>query len=213
MMETKSKITLDDVLNKFVAENDEPTAGNLRKWVKEYPQYRRELVGFAAAWAKQLLLPPEPEMEPETEKTLINRAMSYVHNVAYEQDAQAQGLVGSGEALHSLTAEAMRAGIKPQELANAVGLDLALISKLNNRQITEVPALLISLFGQLLQKPTAVIKAYFAEPPRGAAEMAFLAHGKPANPAQQSFAEAVRASSLSVEEKARWLRETSDAEG
>ena len=212
-MENRSRATLDDVLTAFVAENEEPTAANLQTWVERYPQYRRELVDFAAAWAEQLLLPPAPEMEPETEKVLIDRAMSYVHTVAYERDTQTQSLAESGKAVHSLTEEARRAGLKPQDLANALGLDLSLVSKLNNRQITEVPALLVSLFGQLLQKPTAAIEAYFDQPPQAAVDTAFLAHGKPASLAQQNFADAVRASSLSVEEKARWLGETPNAEG
>ena len=212
-MENKSKITLDDVLNKFVAENDRPTAENLREWVKRYPQYRRELIEFAAAWAKQLVLPPALEMEPETEKTLIDRAMSYVLNVTHDRDTQTQSLAESSEAVHSLTEEARHAGMKPQELANALGLDLPIISKLNSRRIMEIPALLISLFGQLLQKPTTVIEAYFARPPQVAVDAAFLAHRKPAIPAQQIFADAVRASSLSDEEKARWLGETPNAKG
>ena len=212
-MENRSRITLDDVFTAFVAENDEPTAANLQEWVERYPQYRRELVDFAAAWAEQLLLPPAPEMELETEKVLIDRAMSYVLTVAYERDTQTQSLAESGKAVHSLTEEARRAGIKPQQLANALVLDLPLISKLNNRQITEIPALLISHLGQLLQKPAAVIEAYFAQPPQVAVDAAFLAHGKPASPARQTFADAVRASSLSVEEKARWLGETPNAEG
>ena len=107
--------------------------------------------------------------------------------------------------VHSLTGEAMRVGMKPQDLANALGLDLPLISKLNSRQITEVPALVISLFGQLLQKPAAAIETYFTQPPQVPVHASFLAHRKPASQTQQIFADAVRASSLSEGQKARWL--------
>ena len=89
-MENRNKITLDDVFNTFVAENDRPTAENLQEWVKRYPQYRRELVDFAAAWAEQLVLPPAPELGTEAEKALIDRAMSHVLNVAYNRDLQEQ---------------------------------------------------------------------------------------------------------------------------
>lgn len=88
-MENRNTMILDDVLNEFVAENDSPTAKSLEKWANRYPQYRRELVDFAAAWAEQLVLAPAPELEPEAEKALIDRTMSHVLNAAYEQDEQA----------------------------------------------------------------------------------------------------------------------------
>ena len=206
-MENKNEATLDDVFNTFVAENDRPTAENLQKWVKRYPQYRRELVDFAVAWAEQLILPPAPELGPEAEKALIDRAMSHVLNVAYNRDLQEQQRAENDDPIHSLTGETQRAGMNARELAEACGLDVALISKLNSRQIKPetIPAQLVSLLGKLLQKSTTAISVYFAEPPQAATGMAFLARRKPMSGAQQSFADAVRASSLSEAEKARWL--------
>ena len=206
-MENRNKITLDDVFNTFVAENDRPTAENLQEWVKRYPQYRRELVDFAAAWAEQLVLPPAPELGPEAEKALIDRAMSHVLNVAYNRDLQEQQRAENDDPIHSLTGEAQRAGINAQELAESCGLDVVSISKLNDRQIKPetIPARLVSLLGKLLQKSTEAIRVYFAEPPQAVAGKAFLALKKPRSAEQQSFADAVRMSSLSEAEKARWL--------
>lgn len=206
-MENRNKITLDDVFNTFVAENDRPTAENLQEWVKRYPQYRRELVDFAAAWAEQLVLPPAPELGPEAEKALIDRAMSHVLNVAYNRDLQEQQRAENDDPIHSLTGEAQRAGMNAQELAESCGLDVVSISKLNDRQIKPetIPARLVSLLGKLLQKSTEAIRVYFAEPPQAVAGKAFLALKKPRSAEQQSFADAVRMSSLSEAEKARWL--------
>ena len=206
-MENKNEATLDDVFNTFVAENDRPTAENLQKWVKRYPQYRRELVDFAAAWAEQLVLPPAPELGPEAEKALIDRAMSHVLNVAYNRDLQEQQRVENDDPIHSLTGEAQRAGMNAQGLAESCGLDVVLISKLNDRQIKPetIPARLVSLLGKLLQKSTEAIRVYFAEPPQAVAGKAFLALKKPRITEQQSFTDAVRMASLSEAEKARWL--------
>ena len=206
-MENKNEATLDDVFNTFVTENDRPTAENLQKWVKRYPQYRRELVDFAAAWAEQLVLPPAPELGPEAEKALIDRAMSHVLNVAYNRDLQEQQRVENDDPIHSLTGEAQRAGMNAQELAESCGLDVVLISKLNDRQIKPetIPARLVSLLGKLLQKSTEAIRVYFAEPPQAVAGKAFLALKKPRITEQQSFADAVRMASLSEAEKAPWL--------
>ena len=121
-METRDRITLDDVFNMFVAENDQPTAENLQEWVSRYPQYRRELVDFAAVWKEQLVLPPAPEMGPEAEKALIDRAMSHVLNVAYDRDEKIQEHAESDDPVHSLTGEAQHAGMNAQEFANGLWL-------------------------------------------------------------------------------------------
>lgn len=208
-MESRKKTTLDDVFNTFVAENDRPTAENLQEWIKRYPQYQRELVDFAVAWAEQLVLPPAPELGPEAEKALIDRAMSHVLNVAYERDMREQQWVESYDSAHNLTRKAQRAGVNVQELAEACSLDLVLISKLNNRQIKPetIPPQLVNLLGKLLWKSTTVISLYFAKPPQATTDKAFLALRKPKSTGQQSFVDAVRMSSLSEEKKTRWLNE------
>ena len=60
--------TLGDALNTFVQENDRPTAENVQEWVDRYPQFRKDLVEFAAAWAEQLVLPAAEEIGAEAEK-------------------------------------------------------------------------------------------------------------------------------------------------
>ena len=47
-MEINIDPTLDDALNTFVLENDRPTAENVQEWVDRYPQFRKDLVEFAA---------------------------------------------------------------------------------------------------------------------------------------------------------------------
>ncbi len=208
-MENRNGSTLDDAFNTFVAENDQPTEENLRTWVKRYPQYRRDLVDFAAAWAEQLALPPAPELGPEAEKALVDRAMSHVLNVAYNRDEQVQRQAESDDPVDSLPGEAQRAGMNAEEFARVCGLDLVLLSKLNNRQIKPqtIPARLIGFLGQRLRKSSTTIRAYLGEPVQLATGAAFLAHDKPTSAEQQSFVDAVRASSLSEKEKVRWLDE------
>lgn len=214
MMNHEQIPTLEDVLNEFVAEYDQPTAAALKTWATRYPQFRRELVEFAAAWAEQQALPPAPELSAEQEKSLVDRAMSHVLNVAFSRDEQAQGLEANDPPVTSLTGEARQAGFSAQELAKECGLDLALISKLNNRQIRpgSIPPRLISQLGTLLRRPAAIIAAFFASPPQISAGRAFLSRSKPQSKEQQSFADAVRASSLSATEKERWLEEAAGLE-
>lgn len=208
-MKTRIEPTLDDVLNAYVEENDGPTAENLQEWVNRYPQFREDLVEFAAVWAEQLVLPPAPEMGAEAEKRLVDRAMSHVLNVAYSRDVETQEQAVSDDPVDSLTQDAQREGMKPLQLARACGLDLGMLSKLNNRQIQPwtIPAELIRTLAEHLHKSATAIKTYFAKPPLSTTGKAFLSRGKPTNTSQQAFADAVRASSLSDDEKARWLNQ------
>jgi hypothetical protein len=66
--------------------------------------------------------------------------------------------------------------------------------------------------GRLLDRAVEAIEEYLARPPNAPAATAFLARGKPRAPGQQSFAAAVRTSSLSKAEKARWLDEAAHLE-
>ena len=77
-MENRIEPTLDDVLNTFVEGNERPTVKNIQELVNRYPQFREDLVEFAAVWAEQLLLPPAEQMGTEAEKLLVDRAMSHV---------------------------------------------------------------------------------------------------------------------------------------
>ncbi len=209
-MENRSTIPLDDVLNEFVTDNDRPTSEALEKWVHRYPEYRRELVDFAATWAEQLVLPRADELGAEVEKSLIDRTMSHVLNLVYEQEHQVAEPSETNYTIDSLTGSAQRIGMSAQEFAKSCGLDLVLISKLNNRQIQPqtIPIRLIRHIGRLLQVSWEAVSAYLALPPQSLTGKAYLARDKPVSAGQQDFTEAIRASSLSEPEKARWIDET-----
>lgn len=208
MMTQNKEPTLDDVLNEFVAAYEKPTAEALESWASRYPQFRNELVDFAAAWAAQLVLPPAPALSAEDEKLLVDRAMSHVQNVVFKRE-ETKAAETADRSISSLTGEAKQAGMNVQEFAKACDLDLALVTKLNNRQIRplSIPARLVTLIARLLNASVDAVSAYLAGPPQALAGRSFLARGKPQSAAQQSFADAVRASSLSEAEKARWLDE------
>ena len=214
-MDNKIEPTLDDALSTFVEDNDRPTVANIQEWVTRYPRFRDDLVEFAACWAEQLVLPPAEEIGAEAEQVLVDRAMSHVLNVAYSRDVETQEQAASEGPVRSLMEDAQRAGLKPLQLARVCGLDLGLLSKLNKRQIEPrtIPDELIRILAEHLHKTTATLRTYFAGPPLAAAGKAFLSRSKPTSTGQQGFADAVRASSLSDEEKARWLNDGTAAGG
>lgn len=213
-MQNKEKATLDEVLNEFVAEYEKPTVEALEKWAGLYPQFRRELVNFAAAWAEQIALPPAQELTAEEEGRLVERAMSHVQNVAFSRGQRTGPREAGDRPIGSLTGEAKKAGMSAQEFAKACGLDLVLITKLNGRQImpVSIPSRLVSHIARLLGRSVEAVVEFLSRPPQALAGKAFLSRKKPQSPRQQSFADAVRASSLSDAEKARWLDEAAHLE-
>lgn len=205
MMTDNKEKTLDDVLNEFMMLDKLPDAATLEKWVARFPQFRRDLIDFAATWAEQEILPEAPELGAEVEKRLIDRAMSHVQNVSFSRGAASQ----EGEKpIESLTAEAKALGRSVPELAKACGLDIALIAKLNNRLIkaATIPASLVRHMAREIGRSSNALQAYLERSPSATAGQSFLAQGKPnGERRQESFAEAVRASSLPDAAKARWL--------
>ena len=217
-MQNEKQPTLDDVLNEFVAAHDEPRAVALDSWVARYPQFQEELIDFVAAWLEEALLPPPPALSSDVEKRITDRAMSHVLNTSFERDeareARESTSAPTKSAIASLTGEARRVGLSALELAKCCGLDLALVTKLNNRQITpdSIPPHLVSQMARQIGKTVEAVADYLAGPPQQLSGMAFLARGKPRGAQQQSFADAVRASSLREAEKARWLDEAAGLE-
>ena len=107
-------------------------------------------------------MPASEEIGAEAEKVLVDRAMSHVLNVAYNRDVETLEQTTSDDPVRSLTEDAQRAGTKPPQLAKACGLDLGLLSKLNNRQIQPwtIPAQLIGMLAEQLNKTIAALKIF-----------------------------------------------------
>jgi len=215
-MKAKEELmTLGDVFNEFVAQHDRPTREALVAWIGRYPQYERELIEFVAVWAEQEMLPPARELSTEDEKRVVNRAMSHVQNVIYSQSENRKGSGAKATQFATLIDEGKNVGFSARELAKACDLDLALLTKLNNRQIDpqSIPPSVAARFAQVLKRPVELIAAFFLRAPQTISGRSFLARGKPEATARQKFSDAIRSSSLAPEDKALWLRETAKIDG
>lgn len=214
MIRNEKAPTLDDVLNEFVAECESPTSEALEMWVGRYPQFRRELIDFVEAWAEQTVLPEAPELTADEEERIVDRVMSHALNVSFKRDAESHPAQASEKAITSLTGEAKNAGMNVAEFAKGCGLDLALMAKLNNRQILPetIPARLVNHIARLVGRTAEGVRAYLGGPPKLLSGLSFKSKTKPRRVERESFADAVRASSLSKAEKARWLDEAAGQE-
>ena len=215
MIRNEKAPTLDDVLNEFVAEYERPTSEALETWVGRYPQFRRELIDFVEAWAEQIVLPEAPTLTADEEERIVDRVMSHALNVSFNRDRESHSGQSGEKTITTLTGEAKNAGMNVADFAKGCGLDLVLITKLNNRQILPetIPSRLVSHIARLVGRTAEGIKEYLGGPPQLLSAASFMSKNKPRRVERESFADAVRASSLSEAEKARWLDEAAGQEG
>lgn len=214
MIRNEKAPTLDDVLNEFVAEYERPTSEALETWVGRYPQFRRELIDFVAAWVEETTLPESAELTIEEEERTVDRAMSHALNVSFNRDEQSHHQQPGEKTITSLTGEAKNAGMSVADFAKGCGLDLVLITKLNNRQILPetIPSRLVNHIARLVGRTVEGVREYLGRQPQLLSGLSFMSKKKPRRVERERFADAVRASSLSEAEKARWLDEATGQE-
>lgn len=76
----REKRHLEDVLNDYVAMEQNPSHGGLTKWIQQYPEHKKELIEFTVNWGLMEHLPQVPILKEVSEETLVLRAMSIVED-------------------------------------------------------------------------------------------------------------------------------------
>jgi len=75
------KRPLEDVLNEYVATEHKPNHKELKRWIKQYPEYKQELIEFTVNWGLMEHIPQSEVLKEEvSEEILVLRAMSIVED-------------------------------------------------------------------------------------------------------------------------------------
>lgn len=193
-----------------------PDAQVLDEIVRQYPQFADELTDFAVELALDSLPEAASEAEeaavdPSNVSPVVSRAMSRFHNRVYAL-RRAADKAPTGRALPSESVHNPFAGLSREEfraVASRIGANTVFVAKLRDRQID--PETMTDGFKRLVANevkvPVGLLSAHL-EATRGAtAESAqfYKADDKPKHDQQQSLADAVRSSGLTVEEQRRLL--------
>lgn len=206
MTESVREIALQDVFQELLASGERPDAAALEAITRRYPQFAAEITDFAVEWVLQDELPAEsPGEGDETEATAVPAAMRRVRERLAEL-TEAGGLRAA--------AVDPFAGLAPADLKRVgahLGLDKTLVAKLRDRKIVaeSIPGELCDLLAVQLEVPLPIVVAHLAGPATIHLAASFKATGKPAASTKETFAEAVRRSTLSDDDKSRWLSRTS----
>jgi hypothetical protein len=121
-----NQLTLDDVLETIMIEEEEPSYDAMNRWIARYPQYKTDLVSFFGTWAIQS--EETEESPPIDSEALASRGVSYALN-----------LIDKREAAQSLIERARLAHLSLEQVAAQTRLDDSILQKLNQRLITDVP--------------------------------------------------------------------------
>jgi hypothetical protein len=195
------KLQLDEVLDEFAGLSSPPDAATLREWTKEYPEYARELVAFATDWVAMDAARVDRVVTSDDVDVVVNRTMSRVQAVL---DAAERP-----EALTDLGADIVAAGHDFESFQRSVGIDRSMLDSLVMRlaKPATLPALLVRLVADALNRPLDSLRGYFRLPAQLAG--AHKSRTRPV-PTQVDFAMLVQHSQLSDMEKDRWLKEPPD---
>jgi hypothetical protein len=194
-------VLFEDVIDALMTEEPEPRYEALVAWSERYPQFREELMAFFAEWSDQAAASGEVDVD---EERLGNLGVSHALNLLHQR-AKAVKASQAPKTTPRLLKFASERGISGEALACAVRLDLQLVRKLDLRRIPDVPRLCIEALATKLSSQAEQVVQMIIGMPLLSLSVQHKSKRKPV-PATETFAEAIRRSSLSNEDKEYWLQ-------
>lgn len=194
-------VLFEDVIDALMTEEPEPRYDALVRWSERYPQFLEELMAFFAEWSIQAGIDSEADVD---EERLRNLGVSYALDLLYRRE-NAMKASRSANTARQLLKAATAIGVPCEALAHAVRLDALLVRKLDLRRIRDVPRLCIDALATELRLQAEQVMAMIIGAPLLSSSTQHKSKRKPV-PTTETFAEAVRGSSLSEAEKDYWLR-------
>lgn len=206
MRASREKDRLEDVLNEYVQCEVKPSHAALEKWIKEYPEYKKELVEFTVSWTLMTDLSSSADVDEVSPDILLLRAMSVVEDRLY---AHRQKKSASQPLVSDLLKEAKRLGLTVEMIASKVDMSAQMVTKLARRHIAypTIPDEAINRFSAVCEMRKDDLKLYFQRPIVVAQQARFTAKSGPKVPSSsEDFFDAIRNDrSLDDNQRSFWL--------
>ena len=205
----KQTPSMDEVLLEFSFAKEVPDAALLDEYLDRFPLYAVELKHLAVQLALRAEAEPKPLAEERwpaagQKSPAVSRAMRRVEEgllalrEAMGQSAEANEAAGLAANLFArLSREELR------EFGRHLGANTLFVTRLRDRliQASTISVGFIQRVADLLDTTSEKVAAHFAAPPMMPTQTSYKADQKPQTGAQQSFADAVRASNLTKEQQ------------
>jgi transcriptional regulator with XRE-family HTH domain len=158
MMKKEQHISLEDVIDAYVASSADSGEDTLATWVESYPQYASELRDFAAHY-KLFKHLPERAYTAEEEELINTRAASVVQNLLYRRRA---GVASADDDVTGLINEAEMQNLSLEQFAEATGLSAPIIAMLDRRQVRyeSIPRKVIDNIAQAIRRAASGVASY-----------------------------------------------------
>ncbi|VBY40115.1 Uncharacterised protein [Burkholderia pseudomallei] len=197
------KLSLEEVLDEFFFSADKPSPSMVLRACEAYPEYREDIIEFAALWSSYEASPDVAASHVhEVSDESVSRLQSFVLNRLHERD---QGSASSSQAEAAHKAVKSLAGKSLRQAAAAAGLGTSalLLTKVLSKSIVDVPTKVLDDLAAHLNVALAGLQQCLG--PSLAGAKSFRAKGIPNASAQETWEAAVRSLSVSDEEKQRLL--------
>ena len=195
----EKKIPLEDVLNDYVSTEQNPSHEGLKKWIQQYPEYKRELTEFTVNWSLMEHLPHVLEPHEVNQETLVLRAMSIVEDRLHAAKERVKITEAIG---NDLLATCKNSGLDVDAMATRCRVSVPIMMKLSRRFIeySTIPQELIECIAAALNRSTQAVIDYLRRP-ISAKGIQFSAKNTPKLPnKQEDFFELVRSDQTLEEE-------------
>jgi hypothetical protein len=211
-LQRERQYQLDRITYHYVEEYRAGRTPSIEDYIQQYPEFAAELVEFALYFHTVGSSLPDADASPATE---LSRAAQRVLAHLREQHTAASARVeGATTAIEGLVSQGAKVGQSAQQLAGTVGLSIDVLAKLEAHAITAstIPRTLILRLANALQVAPETVAAFFGLTPSAQAGVFYYADQPPAQQ-QQSFLDAVQASTLSPDRKLEWATIVTDDAG
>ncbi|MCK9381793.1 MAG: hypothetical protein M0P95_12120 [Sulfuritalea sp.] len=204
MTSPKRRLSLEEVLDEFFFSADEPSTDMVLRACKAYPEYRADILEFAALWASHDAA-PEPEnvtVPPMVSEESISRLQSFVLNRLHALDQKA-GQTDDTEAAKKAVANLAGGELRRTAAAAQLGGSTLLLQKILTNSVKNVPSRVLGSIANHLNVTLVALQQILAG--TMAVGRRYRASDKPNAPVKETWESAVHSLPVSDEEKSRLL--------
>lgn len=197
------RLSLDEVLDEFFFSADKPTPDMVLRACEAHPEYRGDILEFAALWSAYEASPEVPAADTaEVSEESVSRLQSYVLNQLHELD---NGSATNSQAEAARKAIESLAGKRLKQAAAAAGLGAStlLLTKVLTKSIVDVPIKVLSDLAAHLEVALSGLQRCLG--PELAGTKSYRSKSAPNASSHETWKAAVQSLSLSNEEKQRLL--------
>ena len=202
------QVSVEQVLDSYVADSKMPSREKLQEWIKRYPQFEHELIEFTVAWTQTEFFPRKKGQEIDRDAR-IRTGLNIARQVYDQQGAEHKSVeIPNKPPLRSIFHESAPLGYSPDRLAQQLNISMSIMRKIENRLllVDSIPSNLIEKIAQTLQRTVQEVSLYLMAPPVVPQSLRLKSQQAPKINRQQSFFEAVRLDrSISDEQRSYWL--------